>query len=135
MGAGEEILTVLRRIEQKLDRAIAGGGGDGPEVAADADLDSQWGDEEVKKSPPRWRGDDYAGKRMSECPPDFLDAFAEFKDYCADRDERKVGDEKAQKYAGYNRRSAARARGWAKRLRAGWRRPGTAEPDAGGESW
>jgi hypothetical protein len=137
VGAGSEILQALARIEGKLDRMLAGRWS-GSDVAPDSDLDSQWGDEQIKKSPPRWTGDDFAGANMSGCSADFLRCFAEFKDYCADRDAEKAekaeGDERAklEKYARFNRRSAARARGWIKRLESGWKAPAAAN---GGDEW
>jgi hypothetical protein len=137
MGAGSDILQVLARIEQKVDRILAArGGSSGPKVADDRDLDGKYGDEEIKKDPPRWQGgESFAGRRMSECSPEFLDCFAEFKDYCADRDEEKAAlatgeeQEKKAKFARFSRISAARARGWAARLRSGWKRPGSDNND------
>lgn len=142
-GAGRAILEVLARIEAKLDRVLAGGGGQAPAlgVASDADLDGQYGDEEVKKDPPRWiknGGDAVAPIRMSECTPAYLDEVASFCDWKAAKEDEAsaeaarvgktaTGDALAtalktesdkKKYAGYSRKSAARARGWAARLRA-----------------
>lgn len=144
MGAGNEILTVLARIEAKLDRLLAGGAAQPAQAAAsDADLDGQWGNPEVKKNPPRWQGDSCVGRRLSECPPEFLDELAAFSDWKAGKDEEKAkqhdeyeGEEdeaaKKRKYAGYARKDAARARGWAARLRAGWKPP---EPEPSGDGW
>jgi hypothetical protein len=131
MAAGEQILQVLARIEAKLDQLLAQPAAPvtGQSVADDADLDSQWGDEEVK-DPPRWKGASHSGKRMSGCTPEFLDVYADFKDWCASRDE-KINDPKKQKNAGYDRRRAAKARGWARRIRAGWKPP-VSEPVSGG---
>jgi len=89
---------------------------------SDAELDNPLNNPEVKKDPPRWKKaglDSEAGRRMSECSPDFLDAVAEFRDFCADNPQ--AGKEK---YAGDNRREAQIARAWAARKRAGWRPPG-----------
>ena len=99
-------------------------------IAPDSDLDSQWGDEEIKKDPPRWKktgGPSFANRHMSECSPEFLDCYAEFKDWTASQNDEKArgnGPDGAKftKYAGYDRKSAARARGWAQRLRNGWKR-------------
>ena len=127
MGAGEEILTVLKRVEEKLDRVLAGGtmaANNAGEIASDADLDSQYGDEEVKKDPPRWSGDPVAPTRMSLCSAEYLDVLATFHDWKADQDEGKArtltgeAQEKKLRYAGYERKSARRARGWARRNRA-----------------
>ena len=130
-GAGRAILAVLARLEAKVDRLLAQqGGATAPGIASDADLDGQYGDEEVKKNPKRWTGESFIGRRMSECSPEFLDSLAGHFDYKAERDAEDAAnaeDEETanakKKYAGYSRRSAARARGWAARLRAGWKPP------------
>jgi hypothetical protein len=59
-----------------------------------------------------------------------LDCFAEFKDYCASKDE-ESDDEKKLKNAKYDRRRAAKARGWAARIRAGWKPPAQPASDEG----
>lgn len=95
-------------------------------VITDAELDSPLNNPEVKKDPPRWKKanlDSEAGRRMSECSPDFLDAVAEFRDFCADNPQ--AGKER---YAGNDRREAQLARAWAARKRAGWRAPGEEPP-------
>jgi hypothetical protein len=122
-----------------------GTGSKGGGVANDAELDSQYGDPEIRKDPTEkyWTGASYAGCRLSQCPADYLDAFAKYKDACAYAGE-KEGSEKKKKYADYDRRDAARARGWATRLRNGWKpktggggglgQPVTDEDYGGGDS-
>ncbi len=99
--------------------ATAGGA-----VADDADLDSDWGDEVIKKDPKRWLdkgGDSYAGCKMSECPAGYLREFASLCDWMARKDEEqgktythnKTGKEEPT--APFARKRAARARGWALR--------------------
>lgn len=90
-------------------------------VADAAELDSPRGDEEVKFSPRGWTGDFTKGQRMSECSPEFLDQLAAAHDYFATKN---AADPTK---AGYEVRSARRARGWSARLRAGWK-PKTVEP-------
>ena len=139
MGAGDAILSALaeikadlKRIESKIEgvratshSAPAAGGA----VAPDFELDSQYGDPAVRKSPPRWSGDSFDGKPFSQCSAEFLDVLAEFKDWQAGADERKAPSlteeerEKKLKYARYGRSDAARARGWAARIRRGWKPP------------
>jgi hypothetical protein len=99
-----------------------GGGSKDGAVASDRELDGQYGDPEVRRDPSEkyWSGMSYAGKRLSECPPDYLDAFAKYRDSCAYNSE-KDGSEAKKKYARYDRLDAARARGWAARLRSGWK--------------
>jgi hypothetical protein len=82
--------------------------------ASDSDLDSQYGDEQIRFSPKSFRGPDYTGKRMSQCSPEFLEALAEAMTYAANNPK-----PDKLKYVAGNRRSAARARGWSRRLRAG----------------
>ena len=85
------------------------------------DLDGPHGDPTVKAKDPRdWTGEPQQGKRFSECPPEYLEMVAERLDYfnaqLGDSDE----DKKKRKF---NTLDAARARGWAERLRAGWTAP------------
>lgn len=137
MGAGEQILAELATINAKLDRLLAGGASRGEsndDVAPISELDSDKGDREVRKDPPRWSGEPIAPRRMSLCPPEYLDVVAEFYKWKADKDEAKAqtldGKEREDKlkYASYDRKDAARARGWAKRMRDGWKSPEAQEP-------
>lgn len=84
-------------------------------IATDAELDSEYGDEPVKFKPKAWTGDFTKGQRMSECSPEFLDQLAAAHDYFATKN---AADPTR---AGYEVRSARRARGFAARLRAGWK--------------
>ena len=80
-------------------------------------LAGPYGDPEVKaKDPKDWTGDSMKGKRFSTCPPAYLDLLADRYDYFA-------GRETDATKAGYNRKDAQRARGWAARLRGGWTPP------------
>lgn len=79
-------------------------------VANDTELDSSKGDRKIVCNPRDWNGESFKGARMSECPPDFLDVYAAMMDGFADR------NTDATK-AGYDRKDAARARGWARRKR------------------
>jgi hypothetical protein len=90
------------------------------ERVPEALLAGPYGDPEVKAKDPRdWSGPSQKGKHFSECPPDYLDLLADRYDYFA-------GNETDPTKAGYNRKDAQRARGWAQRLRAGWTPPVTA---------
>ena len=86
----------------------------GPAAADDATLDSPNGNPVVRWNPPRWSGDSYAGCPMSECPAEYLDVLASFKDFCADKPR-----EGKEQYAPRDRAEAALSRGWAARIRAG----------------
>lgn len=105
-------------------------------VASDADLDGQYGDEKIKSKPRDWTGDFTSLQRMSESDPAMLDMLAERCDYFAAKDEAAgtltdSGKPKAQ----YSRTSAKRARGWAARLRAGWKPKPTPQVKADEVKW
>lgn len=92
----------------------------GGEVASDRDLSGTYGDPEVKKNPPRWEGQSWAGFKYSECPSDFLEEMASFHDWRADQAEQKSETYKNKKgqdvpTAPLRRKDAAIARGWARR--------------------
>ena len=92
-----------------------------PDVAFDADLDGPYGNQPIRaKDPKDWTGESQLGKPLSECPPAYLDLVAARLDYFAQHSD-------DPKKAKYNRLDAARARGWAQRLRNGWTPP-KAEP-------
>lgn len=126
MGAGNDILAVLARIEGKLDRLLAGGGAQasGGAIADASDLDSQYGDPEVRSDPKDWKGPSQKGKRMSQCPPEFLDLLAGLLEWQAQKDDEQGKTSSSGKPTGpYKRKDAARARGWRDRKRAGWKTP------------
>lgn len=138
LEATREVADLLRQVLGALAAAPArsapnssGAGsaprqsGKGGEVASARDLDSQWGNPTVK-DPKRWTGPTYSGKRMSECPPEYLEELADFKDWQADKREDEGPD--GIKKAGYCRKDAARARGWAERLRQGFQAPAAQPP-------
>lgn len=90
------------------------------EVASDRDLDGKYGNPIVKFMPRDWNGASFKGARFSECPPDLLDMLANTFDWFADQAEQKNERTNSGKpVAGYKRADAARARGWAKRIREG----------------
>lgn len=87
-------------------------------------IDGQYGDPEVRKDPPRWvkdGGETCVGYRYSQCPPDFLDSLAGFLEWKAGKNDAEGKD----KWAGYDRLDAARARAWAARKREDASRYGT----------
>lgn len=116
--------------EKLLDRVLRGPSGNGArpastagngassagKVASDRDMDGQHGNPSIRNPPKDWGGADYTGYRFSETTPEFLDFLAKDLDGLAAWI-RRQGDEKK---AGYKELDAARARGWARRLRAGW---------------
>lgn len=88
----------------------------GGEVASDEDLDGQWGNPTIRKDPPRWTGQSFAGMPMSEASAEYLESLAGFLDWCAGKaDEKNEMTNNGQPRSSYMRRDAARARGWAQR--------------------
>jgi hypothetical protein len=124
-----DVVGRLERIEAKLDlltkaKASESATKSEGDIAPGSDLDGKYGNEEIRRDPPSkyWSGESYAGRRMSECPADYLDAYAKYKNACAFMNEKEGKEDKA-KYVGYDRKSAARARGWAQRIRSGYKAP------------
>jgi hypothetical protein len=106
----DEILALLKKNAPK-------------EIASDADLDGKWGDPVVKARDPKdWTGETCIGKKFSECPVAYLEMMAERSDYfAAKNDELGAKDEKGRPKSHWDRKNAALARGWARRLRSGWK--------------
>jgi hypothetical protein len=133
----ETALTVLVEIRNALRELVAQHKGKAPAViprainpiAPDTELDNPtYGDPPVKSAPRDWTGEFRVGQRMSECEPVLLDLLAERYDYFATKNDREQAvTDKGQPKSDYDRRAAAKARGWAKRLRAGYR-PRTPPP-------
>lgn len=99
-----------------------GSGGATGSVATDAELDSRYGDPDIKRDPSRWTGPSFVGSRYSESSPEYLDCVADFKDWQASKDEASgAKDSKGRPKANWARKDARLARGWAARLRSGWK--------------
>lgn len=140
-ASAQDVIDTLKGILRGIDRLCAHFGCSGvpvnsnvpssrpaydvPQIATDRDLDSQYGDPFIKAKDPRdWTGDSMLGRPFSECPPEYLDLLADRFDYFAEQAEAEGRTTSAGKpVAPYNRKDAARARGWAKRLRGGWKPP------------
>lgn len=103
----------------------------GGEIASAADLDSERGNPTIRKDPRDWKGQSYVGRRYSDATPDYLDMLAALKEWQAKRDD-DAGARGEKTPSGYPRDGkfarldAARARGWAQRLRNGWQRSAAA---------
>lgn len=115
------IAQSLRHIEMLLAK---GGGASQPssdvEVATERDLRGPYGDPEVRMNPRDWNGASMKGRRMSGCPAEFLDLYAEAKDYFARKaDEEHKETAKGQPVSKYEKLDATRARGWAALIRSG----------------
>lgn len=119
--ATDEALVLLRSIDASLKQLVSQlRTAQPPTVASDRDLDSEYGNPLVKFNPRDWTGETMKGARFSQCPAPFLDLLAETFDYFAKQAE--ANNEltnKGKPAAPYKRTDAARARGWAARVRAG----------------
>lgn len=130
--ADAETIALLKSIDQSLrtlvviaqrkaeERVKAAQAKPAEQVASDADLDGKYGDPELKFMPRDWTGSSFKGSRFSECPAELLDMVAESYEYFAQQAEEKHEvTASGRPAAGYKRMDAARARGWAARIRAG----------------
>lgn len=121
MADRDRVIALLESIDGSLKQLLARKRAAEPKpVASDRELDSKWGNPVVRFMPRDWTGPSFKDCQMSECPPDLLDIVANTFDYFAQKAEEK--DERANNgkpKAEYNRADAARARGWAKRIRDG----------------
>jgi len=124
-GSLKSLLALSQQRRQAPDKISRGGA-----VASDRDLDGRFGDPEVKFMPRDWTGHSYKGRKFSECPPDLLDMLAETFEYFGIKaDEKREMTEKGKPVGDYKRLDAARARGWAARIRSGKHQHGTQESD------
>jgi hypothetical protein len=133
----QETLAAILSLATRLDalEARTARSSHGPEVspaaveiASDADLSGPYGNPEVRKDPPWWTGQSYAGCRMSDCPPDYLENLASFFGWKARKDdESNAVDGKGNPKSKWSRLDAARARGWARRNA---NKPGRPKPAA-----
>jgi hypothetical protein len=124
-----EIRDAIREGNGLLRQFVStSGAATGGAVASDADLTGQHGDPQIKMRVRDWTGPDMKGKRASQCPPEFLDLYADLLEWAAGKEET---DPEKKRYAPLTRKDAARCRAWAKRKREN---PGPldANPGAGG---
>lgn len=133
--ADRTAIEILESIEGLLKQFVMQARASQPKpVASDRDLDGKYGDPVLKFIPRDWTGaSTFKTRRFSECPPELLDMVADTFDYFAQQAEKT--DERASNgkpVADYKRADAARARGWAKRMREGNHRRIQNEPIAVG---
>lgn len=117
----EKVVQLLTSIDASLKTLVGRAAARAAQQpATDQDLDGKYGDPIIKKMPRDWTGPGFENRRMSECPPSLLDMVAEMYDYFAkkadENNERTTTDKPVSQY---KRQDAARARGWAKRMRSG----------------
>ena len=126
----DDTITMLRSIDASLKQLVAFAGARAQKATANADrlCDGPHGDPLVKgKDPKDWHGDPMTGRKFSECPPDYLDLWADRADYIASQKDASV-PEQARKQK-FELLDASRARAWAARLRAGWQAPVQAQEE------
>ncbi len=138
MSSAEQSLKLLQTIADGINKLVIlmerNPSVTGATVAPDKDLDSPYGDEEVKFNPKDWSGPSMKGRKMSQCPPEFLDMLAESFEYFATKaDANKDVTSTGKPMSGFKRKSASRARGWALRMRNGTRPMPAVPKDA--EDW
>lgn len=127
-------LDYLKSIDTTLKALLAVMSADPAKPCADdKDLDGKYGDPEVKFLPRDWTGEDFKGQHFSDCDPAFLDMLAEMFDYFAQKAEEKNETYNGKPTAPYKRKDAARARGWARRIRANGYTPQS--KDTTGSGW
>jgi hypothetical protein len=121
-------LEVLKSIDASLKRLVdlssqrlaRASMPQGSQIAPESDLLGQYGDEKIKTDPRDWSKESYKGRKMSEAPAEFLDMYAETMEYFARKnDEKGEKSDKGVPKSQFDRRSAARSRGWAARIRSG----------------
>jgi hypothetical protein len=135
------VLAILRGALAAIEQLAAAHPNGGPMKPAtsvvnglridDRDLDGPYGNPVIKAADPRdWIGPSMKGKTLSECSPEYLFLLASRHDYFAAKAEEEGAVTSSGKpKAPYERREAARCRGWAQRKLNGWRPPAP-EPSA-----
>jgi hypothetical protein len=130
-------ITLLRSIDASLKQLVSQQQRALPKpIATDRDMDGKFGNPILKVLPRDWVGPSFKGRRFSECPAPLLDQVAEMFDYFAEQAEQKHETYNGKAVAPFKRADAARARGWATRIRTG-RHVQTSEPStaAGHGDW
>jgi hypothetical protein len=117
MGAGNDILAAIKALSEQIAELRSIVVASLPVEVPEVDIDDKYGDPDVRKDPPRWKGTPQAPRKMSLCPPEYLEVLAELRLWQA-KQEQKKGTAESEKKAGYNRLDAARAMAWAARKRA-----------------
>lgn len=138
MGAGEDILARIAAAEKrlsdranetdkKIERLLAHLGANRPaqqsggesrgqtapgSIATVAQITGAKGDIKIRMNPRDWKGEPCKGLLSSQCPPDFLEVYADQMDYFASVNE-------DPKKAEWDRLDGARCRRWAIEIREG----------------
>lgn len=105
-------------------------------VATEQEMSGERGDPKVRFDVKRNWTDmgkpSFKGRKASECDPDFLDLYADGLDYFAGKAQEKINsgdqDPKLKDAVKYDSLDAARARGWAQRIRRNGYKPAPIVP-------
>ena len=112
IAALKSIDATLKQILQMLQSAIP------KPIADEHELNDPKADEEIKVLPRDWTGESFKGRHLSEAPAAFLELLAKTYDYFAERNDRtNAVTDKGTPKSEFDRRTARRARGFAKRNR------------------
>lgn len=131
MPGSKEAIDLLRSIDASLKQLLKHFAAAAPKVvASDRELDGQHGDPVLRFTVRDWTGPTYKGRRFSECPADLLDMIAASLDYFAMKAEESGEQYRGKSVAPYKRADAARARGWARRIREGRHQPSETAADS-----
>jgi hypothetical protein len=117
VSASQQAIDLLTEIRDGIRTLIAlqqSGGASGGAVASDVELTGPHGDPQIRMRVKDWSGPDMKGKRASQCPPEFLDLYADLLDWAAGKEE---ADPEKKRFAPLTRKDAARCRAHAKRKR------------------
>lgn len=129
-----EILAEMRGLKAGL-MALAAHCGLPPQLAlivpaTDHQLNAQWGNPEIRKTPKNWTGERVEGRCMSDLQPATLRALAlRYADLAEWHDKEQHVDDKGRPKSYYAKRDAGFALGWALRLESQGHR-GPARPTA-----
>ena len=108
----KDIVANTKRIADVLEQRAAPAAAP-PEIDLAAPINDPLVKLEPTKGASKWTGESMKGRRFSECPSDYLDRLALMFDYFAAHPK-----EGKENFADGERLNAARARAWAKHLRA-----------------
>lgn len=125
----DRIVSSLQSIDMSLKALVAQNQKALPvRIATDKEMTGKYGDPVVRSMPKFWTGADYKGKKYSECPPELLDQVADQQEWVANKaDEKSEHTDDGKPIAPFRRNDAAKARGWAQRMRkGGWTPPAPA---------
>ena len=107
-----DVMALLKKLDTKVDSLLKSAP---PVVATESQMFGPYGDKKINFMPKSYKGDgSYKGMKMSECPSDFLDSYAETLEFMSNNP--KEGAD--PKYEKYNRIDGSLARAWSRHNRS-----------------